>query len=191
MQFFILAFLFSAFFGDVKCDNLPCVELETKLGKIILEIDTANAPVTGEHFLNHVKNGTYKNAVFYRVVTPDNQAGSNVKIEVIQGGLFSDDEINKYPVIRHESTNETGIKHLNGTVSMARAEPGTASTEFFICIGEQPELDFGGKRNPDGQGFAAFGKVAKGMDVVKKIQQMPVENQYLNEPVRITRISVK
>lgn len=110
---------------------------------------------------------------------------------MIQGGLYSDAEIEKYPGIRHETTKETGLKHLDGTISMARNEPGTASTEFFICIGNQPELDLGGKRNPDGQGFAAFGKVIKGMNVVRKIQQMPDENQYLKEPVKIISMCIR
>ena len=93
--------------------------------------------------------------------------------------------IEKFPVIIHETTRQTGLKHLNGTISMARNEPGTASTEIFICINNQPELDFGGKRNPDGQGFAAFGQVTDGMDVVLKIQQEPNEGQYLSKPVKI------
>jgi peptidyl-prolyl cis-trans isomerase A (cyclophilin A) len=71
---------------------------------------------------------------------------------------------------------------------MARAEIGTASSEFFICIGNQPELDYGGQRNPDGQGFAAFGRVVKGMDIVRKIHGMENENQYLTKPVRIVKI---
>ena len=113
-----------------------------------------------------------------------------MKIEVIQGGLYEDDEIVKHPPIRHETTKETGLKHLDGTLSMARMEPGTASTEFFICIGDQPELDFGGRRNPDGQGFAAFGKVVEGMDVVRKIQQLPDKNQYLSKPLKIFSVEL-
>ena len=93
------------------------------------------------------------------------------------------------PPIEHEITEKTGIIHENGTISMARLEPGTASSEFFICINDQPELDFGGRRNPDGQGFAAFGKVTSGMNVVKKIQVMPVNGQLLEKIVKI--ISIK
>jgi peptidyl-prolyl cis-trans isomerase A (cyclophilin A) len=89
---------------------------------------------------------------------------------VIQGGLDAD-STKRFPSIPHETNDKTGVKHLDGTLSMARSKPGTANAEFFICINNQPELDFGGKRNPDGQGFAAFGKVIKGMDVVRKIQQ--------------------
>ena len=170
--------------------NLPVVKIETSLGKIECEIDTIHAPVTAHNFLNHIEKGTYKNSVFYRVVRTDIQPASKTKIEVIQGGLYADEEIDKIKPIIHETTKETGIKHFNGTISMARNEPGTASTEFFICVGDQPELDFGGKRNPDGQGFAAFGKVTKGMEVVRKIQAQKDKNQYLLEPVNILKIEI-
>ena len=99
--------------------------------------------------------------------------------------MYADEKIDRQPPITHETTNATGLKHLDGTVSMARNEPGTASTEFFICVGDQPELDFGGNRNGDGHGFAAFGKVIKGMEVVRKIQQLKDTGQYLVEPVKI------
>lgn len=165
--------------------SLPKVKIETKLGEIVLEVDTVRAPVTGKNFLGHVLDNTFENAMFYRVVRPDNQPGNKTKIEVIQGGLFSDEEILKHPAILHETTKSTGLKHLNGTVSMARNEPGTASTEFFICIGKQPELDFGGRRNPDGAGFAAFGKVVSGMEVVRRIQEQNDTSQYLVQPLKM------
>jgi peptidyl-prolyl cis-trans isomerase A (cyclophilin A) len=87
--------------------------------------------------------------------------------------------------IRLERTRDTGLRHQDGTVSMARAEPDTATSDFFVCIGDQPELDFGGQRNPDGQGFAAFGRVVKGMDVVRRIQLAPADGQTLTPPVSI------
>ena len=79
----------------------------------------------------------------------------------------------------------TGLRHLDGTLSMARDGPDTATGDFFICIGDQPELDFGGRRHPDGQGFAAFGRVVRGMDVVRAIQAAPADAQHLTPPVRI------
>ncbi len=170
--------------------SLPVVTIETTLGTIFCEIDTIHAPVTAYNFLNHIQKNTYKNAVFYRVVRQDNQPASKTKIEVIQGGLYADEEIDKIKPIIHETTNETGLKHLDGTLSMARNEPGTASTEFFICVGNQPELDFEGKRNPDGQGFAAFGNVIKGMEVVRKIQVQKDKDQYLIESVRILKMEI-
>jgi peptidyl-prolyl cis-trans isomerase A (cyclophilin A) len=165
--------------------KLPTVKMETSLGKIVCEIDTVHAPVTAKNFLKHLKNGTFENALFYRVVRPENQPYSKAKIEVIQGGLFDDKLIEKYPPIIHETTQKTGLKHTDGALSMARNEPGTASTEFFICVGDQPSLDFGGKRNPDGQGFAVFGRVISGMEVVRKIQQLKDTSQYLVEPLKI------
>jgi peptidyl-prolyl cis-trans isomerase A (cyclophilin A) len=87
-----------------------------------------------------------------------------------------------------ENTSITGIKHLNGTISMARSGPNTATSQFFICVNDQPELDYKGKRNPDGQGFAAFGKVIEGMDIVLKIQQQENKDQYLINPILIKTI---
>jgi peptidyl-prolyl cis-trans isomerase A (cyclophilin A) len=161
------------------------VLIKTTAGEIEVEIDTINAPVTANNFLKHVDSGAYKNGVFYRVVRMDNQPKNEIKIEVIQGGVFVEVRFEKIEPIIHETTKETGILHLDGTISMARMGPGTASTEFFICVNDQPSLDFGGMRNPDGQGFAAFGKVIEGMDVVRKIQNMKDEGQTLIEKVKI------
>jgi peptidyl-prolyl cis-trans isomerase A (cyclophilin A) len=177
--------LFMAFFFSGFSQKLPRIVMKTSFGNITCEIDTVHAPVTALNFLRHIELKTYNDGVFYRVVRMDNQPNSKVKIEVIQGGLYADEKIDRQPTIPHETTNATGLKHLDGTVSMARNQPGTASTEFFICVGDQPELDFGGNRNGDGQGFAAFGKVVKGMDVVRKIQLQKDTNQYLIEPVKI------
>lgn len=181
--FSVFALFFIGF--QANAQKLPHVKMETDLGNIWFEIDTIHAPITATNFLNHVKTGTFSDAIFYRVVRMDNQPKNDIKIEVIQGGILSEERLKEIPGIPHETTQQTGLKHINGTLSMARSEPGSASTEFFICIGNQPELDFGGKRNPDGQGFAAFGKVINGMDVVKKIQKQIDRNQMLVKPVNI------
>jgi len=163
----------------------PFVLMRTELGDIIVEIYSNKAPLTAKNFMRYVDENRYRIASFYRVVRWDNQPASDVKIEVIQGGIgFVESELRLSPSA-HETTEQTGIPHRDGVISMARAEPGTASSEFFICISDQPELDFGGKRNPDGQGFAAFGRVIKGMDVVRKIQMGEAEGQMLYAPVRI------
>ena len=167
----------------------PQVEMLTDQGRIVVEIFEKEAPVTVSNFLRYVDEGHFEGATFYRVVTMRNQPNNEVKIEVIQGGLsFSGEHPNNLPPIRHETTQETGILHKEGVISMARVEPGTAAGEIFICVGDQPELDFGGKRNPDGQGFAAFGKVVEGMEVVRTIQQLPEQEQMLVEPVAITGV---
>ncbi|MCX6575025.1 MAG: peptidylprolyl isomerase, partial [Candidatus Aminicenantes bacterium] len=119
--------------------------------------------------------------------TMDNQPKDEIKIEVIQGGQLARDK--EFLAIVLERTSVTGVKHTDGAISMARGGPDSATSSFFFCVGDQPELDFGGRRNKDGQGFAAFGKVVAGMDVVKKIHQSPKENQSLKPPIRIISIA--
>jgi len=166
----------------------PTVVIQTALGDITAEIYETQAPVTAGNFLSLVDAGIFNiDATFYRVVRNDNQPNNAVKIEVIQGGL-RDSRVKPLAPIRHETTQETGLRHLNGSLSMARSAPGTADAEFFICIGDQPELDFGGKRNPDGEGFAVFGRIITGMDIVRTIQQQKDNNQYLLETVKIFSI---
>ena len=175
--------------GDQGDYTLPKIKMLTELGEIIIEVEVEKAPVTAANFLKYVDDNRFKDASFYRVVTLDNQPDDSIRIEVIQGGLgFGESEL-RLPPIKHESTEETGIFHQDGVISMARNSPGTASSEIFICIGDQPELDFGGRRNPDGYGFAAFGRVIRGMDVVLKIQNQPSEGQMLLSPIRIIDMS--
>jgi len=164
------------------------ISMETELGSIQMVLYPDRAPITVSNFLMYVDENRYKDFHFYRMVHMENQPDNDVKIEVIQGGLGFDKHPMELPTILHETTDKTGIRHLNGTLSMARLEPGTASSEIFICINDQPELDFGGKRNPDGQGFAAFGKVISGMDVVRKIQLLPETNQILDKVVKVNSI---
>lgn len=162
--------------------------METNFGQIQIELYSEKAPVTVANFFRYVDENHYENLHFYRVVHLGNQPDNNVKIEIIQGGLGFDKHPLEFPSISHETTAITGIKHENGTISMARLEPRTASSEIFICINAQAELDFGGKRNPDGQGFAAFGKVVGGMDIVRQIQMMPSKEQMLEKIVNIRSI---
>ena len=161
--------------------------IKTELGDIHAKIDLKRAPVTSSNFLRYIDAGLFDSACFYRVVRTDNQPDNKVLIEVIQGGRYEEEE-RGFPPIAHETTAMTGIRHRNGTISMARVEPGSATSEFFVCVGDQPELDYGGMRNPDLQGFAAFGKVTRGMDVVKRIHSINAPGQYLDEPVVILEI---
>ena len=189
---FCLWILVILIIGPVSCDRSSTerVMMVTEKGNIILQIELEKAPVTSSNFLSLVERRVFDGAIFYRVVRPDNQPHNPVKIEVIQGGLFHDSLIAIYTAIEHETTGETGILHTDGVISMARMEPGSASTEIFICVGDQPSLDYGGDRNPDGAGFAAFGKVTEGMDVVRSIQALPDSGQYLIEPVRIDSVYI-
>jgi peptidyl-prolyl cis-trans isomerase A (cyclophilin A) len=167
------------------------VVIATDLGDIEVELDAAKAPNTVANFLKYVDEKGYDGGRFHRTVTPDNQPQNKVKIEVIQAGVHPDKVKDDLAPVKLERTKDTGLVHKDGTISMARDKPDTATSDFFICVGDQPELDFGGKRNPDGQGFAAFGRVTKGMDVVKKIQQAKADGQTLTPPVAIKSITRK
>jgi len=153
-------------------DGTVRITLSTDAGDIGIDLYLDKAPVTAGNFLALVDNGDLDGATFYRVVNPANDKGSPT-ITVIQGGLGDAGE--SFETIAHETTRQTGIRHTDGVISMARGAVGTASTEFFICIGDQPGLDYGAMRNADGQGFAAFGKVVSGMDVVRKINALPAD----------------
>jgi peptidyl-prolyl cis-trans isomerase A (cyclophilin A) len=170
--------------------------ITTSIGIIEIELYSKQAPLSVTNFIRYIEAGAFNNGHFYRVLRLDNDNGSS-KIEVIQGGV--NDEFEDYPAIQLETTKQTGIKHLEDVLSMARGAPDTATSEFFICIGAQPSLDFGGLRNPDGQGFAAFGRVTKGMHIVKTIHQIRealevddsyVKGQMLAETVVISHIQL-
>ena len=167
--------------------QLPRVIVETELGEIEIEVDTVRAPRTAANFLKYVDGGMYDTGRFHRTVRMDNQPNNDVKIEVIQGAASATRLRDFFPAIELERTSVTKLTHGDGAVSMARGTVDSARDEFFICIGNQPELDFGGKRNADGQGFAAFGRVVRGMDVVRKIQAAPAEQQRLRPPITIVR----
>ena len=168
-----------------RAERPPRVELRTDRGVIVVEVDTARAPVTAANFLRYVDGGFYDGGRFHRTVRLDNQPGKAVQIEVVQAGANPARESAGFPPIALERTSVTGLRHGDGTVSMARDGPDTATSDFFICIGAQPSLDQGGKRNPDGQGFAAFGLVVEGMDVVRAIQRSAADGQHLTPPIVI------
>jgi len=165
------------------------VVIETDRGTIHATLDSAHAPRTVTNFLRYVDGGFYTGGRFHRSVTPQNQPRDSVRIEVIQGGANPATGAKGFPPIELERTSQTGLHHLDGTLSMARGGPNSATSDFFICIGAQPSLDFGGHRNLDGQGFAAFGRVTSGMDVVRAIQASAVDAQRLTPPITIRRIA--
>jgi cyclophilin family peptidyl-prolyl cis-trans isomerase len=165
------------------------VRMQTELGDIELELDAEKAPATVANFLRYVDAKLYDGGRFHRTVTPGNQPDNKIKIEVIQAGIRPDKAKNEFPPIKLERTRDTKLSHKDGTISMARDGPDTATGDFFICIGAQPELDFGGKRNPDSQGFAAFGQVVKGMDIVRKIQAASAKGQALTPAVKILTVT--
>ena len=165
-------------------DGIVTVIFKTEAGDFVVAVDSAHAPLTSANFLKYVDAGYYNGGAFHRTVKPDNQPDKKVKIEVIQASALPEHE-HDFGKIALERTNKTGLKHLDGTLSMARDEADTATSDFFICIGDQPELDFGGKRNPDGQGFAAFGRVVNGKKLIRMIQRAPADGQNLTPPIKI------
>jgi peptidyl-prolyl cis-trans isomerase A (cyclophilin A) len=185
-----LAFLFllAAYPPQRPAANEVHVVVETEKGNIEIALDAEHAPKTTANFLRYADAGLYDGGVFHRTVKPDNQPNNTIKIEVIQGGINPARAKEDGPPILLERTSQTGLKHLDGTISMARDAPDTATSDFFICIGDQPSLDYGGKRNPDGQGFAAFGRVTNGMAIVRLIQNSPAKGQTLTPPIRILRV---
>ena len=162
------------------------VVVETSMGTFELDVDVDRAPVTANNFLRYVDGGHYDGGAFFRTVHAANQPNDSIRIAVVQGGR-NPGAAASFPPIPLERTSETGILHSDGAISMARGGPDTATHSFFICIGDQPSLDFGGMRNPDGQGFAAFGSVVVGMDVVRAIHEAPYEAQQLTPAVGIVR----
>ena len=163
----------------------PRVQILTDLGEIEVELYLQQAPITVTNFLRYVLEGFYRDGEFFRTVTSSNQPGDRVQIQVIQARAAPARQGELFPPIPLERTRDTGLRHLDGTLTMARDGPDTAQESFAICVGDQPELDYGGRRNPDGQGFAAFGKVIRGMDIVRKIHASPAQGQQLTPPVKI------
>ena len=190
-----------AHLADVDFDQLPAFQwreeaipdrpkvlIQTAIGDIEVELDAKRAPITVANFLHYVHQGLYSDGAFHRTVTLDNQPDDDVRIEVIQASADASRQDEFLPPIALERTEKTGIRHRAGTISMAReSEPNTARDHFFVCVTDQPELDFAGKRDKTGQGFAAFGTVTKGMEVVKKIHRCPAEGQALDPQIRIQR----
>lgn len=160
----------------------PHVAIQTRMGVIEIELLPEQAPKTVAAFLSYIDSDFYKKAAFYRVLRADEQPTNAPKSELIQGGIWQTDYAlsETIPGIPHETTAQTQIRHANGTISLARLEPDSANTEFFICVGDQPGFDYGGANNPDGQGYAAFGRVVKGMEVVRNIYNAPEDDGSLN-----------
>ena len=183
-----ICFLFMAC-ASPKYQNQHII-IKTAAGEIEIELYTSKAPKTTAGFLSNIDAGYYKNSTFYRILNDENQPSNAPKAELIQGGIWKTNykKAISLPGIPHETTQQTDILHTDGIISMARQEPGTATTEFFICVGDQPGFDYGGENNPDKQGYAAFGKVVKGMDVVRNIYNRPENNQAFDPPVVIVDI---
>jgi len=185
MKKFLLLFVIFITINAFAQSPIHCL-IKTQLGNIAIELYPDKAPVTVSNFMQYINRHLYDSSSFFRACTPANEAGRKVKIQVIQGGNIKEGQ--ELDSIAIETTKQTGLLHKNGTLSMARMGPNSATSQFFICINDQPALDYAGARNPDGQGFAAFGKVTSGMDVVRKIQAQNCKGQYLIKPIVIYSI---
>jgi len=166
----------------------PRVAIQTDHGTIVVELEDRKAPITSANFLRYVDAHKYDGGTFYRASKTKGVKGAGS----IQGG--PPDRVRRFAPIAHESTRLTGIKHRAGTISMARNAPGTATCDFFICATPQPYLDAQPGGKGDNEGFAAFGGVVQGLDVVKKILALKADGpalypamkgQMLNPPVKI------
>ena len=166
----------------------PRVVIKTGRGLIVVELEHRRAPLTTANFLKYVDAQSYDGGTFFRAArTPGVE-----KDGTIVGA--PDAKVRPFPPIRHEATNQTGVKHLNGTISLGRFAPGTATNNFFICVGDQPYLDANPGAPGDNRGYAAFGRVVSGMSVVERILSLPTNGatrfadqagQWLKPPVSI------
>jgi peptidyl-prolyl cis-trans isomerase A (cyclophilin A) len=185
----LFALLLAVVANGAGQDRSPVrVRVTTELGVIDIDVDLAHAPVTAANFLKYVDADFFDGGQFHRSARLETQADRPVKIDVVQASINRDRSKEEFPPIPLERTSVTGLRHKDGTVSMARSGPDSATSSFFICINDQPSLDFGGARNADGQGFAAFGTVVSGMDVVRKIHQAPAKGEALTPPVKILKL---
>jgi peptidyl-prolyl cis-trans isomerase A (cyclophilin A) len=189
---FLLALVSTSVDPPATGASVVPVIIETSVGVIEVEVDPAHAPLTAANFLRYVDAKMHDGGRFHRAVRLDNQVRKDVSIEVIQGGrdpvrAKTEKSFGPIPL---ERTSVTTLRHIDGAISMARGDTAdSASSDFFLCVGPQPALDFGGARAADGQGFAAFGRVTSGMDVVRKIQAGQTnDREQLLAPVTIVRI---
>jgi peptidyl-prolyl cis-trans isomerase A (cyclophilin A) len=173
-------------------EDLVPVAIDTSLGRIVIALDRGHAPITTANFLHYVDTHRFDGETFYRAMHMHDAKGGAGGL--IQGGVSSDSR-KLYPPVAHEPTSQTGLKNVAGAVSMANAGPGTARSDFFILLGDTPGFDAGGYGG-DANGFAVFGHVVEGLDVVKKIFDAPVsatkgegvmKGQMLDPPVKIIK----
>jgi peptidyl-prolyl cis-trans isomerase A (cyclophilin A) len=186
----ILAFI-SASCAQPKKYTRPTIDIETYFGDIIVELYPDKAPKTVAAFLSYVDSGYYKNTSFYRVLKKEDQPINVAKTQLIQGGLWQTNikKQQTIPGIPLETTRQTGLLHTEGVISLARnEEPNSGNTEFFICLNDQPDYDYGGDASPDKKGYVTFGKVINGMKYVKQIHEQPDFETNLRPPIAIINI---
>lgn len=165
----------------------PHVMIDTTMGEIEAELFPDKAPKTVAAFLSYVDSGYYNKGNFYRVLLNEGM-NTTLNTGLIQGGIWQAGSKFHPAGIPHESTKQTGLSHTNGTISLARTSIGTATSEFFICIGDQTQFDYGNSTPADGEGFAAFGTVIKGMDIAREIQLQSAHGEAFDNKIIINNI---
>ena len=169
----------------------PTIDIKTYFGDIIVELYPEKAPKTVAAFLSYVDSGYYKNTSFYRVLKKEDQSMNIAKTQLIQGGLWQTNfkKQQKIPGIPLETTQQTGILHQEGVISLARNEdPNSGNTEFFICMDNEPDYDYGGEASPDKKGYVTFGRVIDGMKYVRQIHEQPDYETNFKPPIKIINI---
>ena len=188
----LIAFLiFSCGCNQPKKYDHPTIDIQTYYGDIIVELYPEKAPKTVAGFLAFVDSGYFKNTSFYRVLKKEDQSMNANKTQLIQGGLWQSKIklLQSLPGIPLETTKQTGILHQEGVFSLARGvEPNSGNTEFFICMDDEPDYDYGGDASPDKKGYATFGKVIEGMKFVKQIHKQPDYETNFRPPIKIIDI---
>ena len=176
----------------VLADPTPPVEavIHTTRGDIVVALDAQAAPGTACNFIRYIQSGRYRDATFFRTVVRATNANPN-PIDVIQAATMAGSDDPGFGPIALERTRDTGLRHVAGTISMARDGPDSATSSFFIVTQDTPSLDFGGGRNPDGQGFAAFGQVTQGLDIARQIQALPAVDEQITTPVVVSDIELR
>jgi len=193
---FFKYFFFLAFIGMISCNQekkytKPTIDIQTYYGDIIIELYPAKAPKTVAAFLSFIDSGYFKNTTFYRVLKKDDQPMNAAKTQLIQGGLWQTKfkKQQTIPGIPLETTKQTGILHQEGVLSLARAEEANSgNTEFFICMDDEPDYDYGGAASADKKGYTTFGRVISGMKYVKQIHSQPDYETNFNPPIKIINI---
>lgn len=169
----------------------PHLIIATQIGTFSISLDMINAPETAGYYKNIASEGGFNHSTIFRIVNESNaEMRSNAKIEVVQMGI--NDLDSEYAAsLKHETTKTTGLQHKKWAVSAARYDVGQNYPSFFICMRDEPELDYGGKRHPDGQGFAVFGKVTDGFDTVETLFAKAEEKEYLTHTIEIISVELR
>ncbi|TCR65318.1 peptidylprolyl isomerase [Bosea sp. BK604] len=168
---------------------LPEVRVETECGGFTIRVNTDKAPVSSATFLAHVRGGHLDGSSVFRILNERNQPDDLHKVSTVQWGWYEQKD-NTLPFERPpiEPTSVTGLRHVRGTMSMARRGTGTPGSEYFIILRDEPELDFGGRRNPDGQGFSAFARVIEGFDTLERLHARGEDGQFVKRPIPVLSV---